>query len=127
MKKIDPVVLKETAFIAAFTIILSGIMQAVFILFNAWGYQVVLGNLLGAFAAVLNFFLMAYTVQKSVELSEEDAKTKVRFSQTARLFMLAVIAILGGVLKCFDLLAVLIPYLFPRIAVFFRPYFDKKS
>lgn len=127
MKKVDPVVLKETAFIAAFTIVFSGIMQAVFIAFGNWGYPQVLGNILGAFGAVLNFFLMALTVQKSVNLPEDDAKTKVRFSQMARLFMLAVIAIIGGVFKCFDILAVLIPFLFPRIAIFFRPYFNKKG
>ncbi len=127
MKKIDPVVLKETAFIAAFTIIFSGIMQAVFIALGAWGYKVVLGNLLGASGAVLNFFLMALTVQKSVGLEGDEAKTKVRFSQMGRLFMLAMIAIVGGVAPCFDIVAVLIPYLFPRIAIFFRPYFNKKG
>ena len=76
MKKIDATVKKETLFIAAFTLIFSAVMELVFLLLDYWSYKVVLGNLLGFTAAVLNFFLMGYTVQKAVLLEEKEAKKK---------------------------------------------------
>lgn len=76
MQKIDATVKKETLFIAAFTLIFSAVMELVFLLLGYWSYKVVLGNLLGFTAAVLNFFLMGYTVQKAVLLEEKEAKKK---------------------------------------------------
>lgn len=127
MHKIDKTVIRETVYIAAFTFILSALVQSVFLIFHYWDYTVLLGNLLGYVAAVLNFFLMGLTVQKAVTLNEEDAKTRVKFSQMLRLFMLAAFALVAGVFKCFNLLTFIIPLLFPRIAVMFRPLFDKKA
>lgn len=127
MQKIDKTVLRETAYIAMFVFILSVLMQSVFLIIHRWDYTILLGNLLGYVAAVLNFFLMGLTVQKAVSLSQEDAKTRVKFSQMLRLFMLAAFALVAGILDCFSLIAFVIPLLFPRIAVTFRPMFDKKK
>jgi hypothetical protein len=46
MKKIEPVVYKETLNIAIWTLILSAIMQAVFLVIGKWDYTVLLGNVL---------------------------------------------------------------------------------
>lgn len=123
MKKIDPTVVRETLYIAAFTLIFSGIMEAVFLLLGYWNYSVVLGNLLGFIATVLNFFLMGFTVQKAVLLDEEDAKKRVKLSQSLRTLMLVGFAAVGCIFKCFNPIAVLVPLLFPRIAILFRPLF----
>lgn len=127
MQKVDKTVAKETIYIAVVTLILSMLMQSVFLIIHLWDYTVLLGNVLGYTAAVLNFFLMGLTVQKAVTMSEEDAKTRVKLSQMLRLFMLAVFAIAAGVFKCFNLIAFVIPLLFPRIAITFRPLLDKKN
>lgn len=55
MKKVDKTVLRETGYIALFVILLSVLMQAVFLIIGKWDYTVLLGNLLSA-AAVGNFF-----------------------------------------------------------------------
>ena len=73
MKKIDPTVVKETVYITAFTIIFSMLMQAVFLIVQKWDYTVLLGNLLGIIAVVLNFLLMGITVQNAVLKEEKDA------------------------------------------------------
>ena len=86
-----------------------------------------LGNLLGFTAAVLNFFLMGYTVQKAVLLEEKDAKKKVKLSQSLRTLMLVAFAAIGCVFKCFNPIAVLLPLLFPRIAILFRPLFKNND
>ena len=127
MQKVDKTVAKETIYIAVVTLILSMFMQSVFLIIHLWDYTVLLGNALGYTAAVLNFFLMGLTVQKAVMMSEEDAKTRVKLSQMLRLFMLALFAIAAGVFKCFNLIAFVIPLLFPRIAITFRPLLDKKN
>lgn len=127
MQKVDKTVAKETIYIAVVTLILSMFMQSVFLIIHLWDYTVLLGNVLGYTAAVLNFFLMGLTVQKAVVMSEEDAKTRVKLSQMLRLFMLALFAIAAGVFKCFNLIAFVIPLLFPRIAITFRPLLDKKN
>ena len=64
-KKVDGTVRKETIYIAAAVLILSMLMQAVFLIIKQWDYTVLLGNLLGGGVAVLNFFLMGLTVQKA--------------------------------------------------------------
>ena len=125
MKKIDDNVKKETLFIAAFTLIFSAVMELVFLLLDYWSYKVVLGNLLGFTAAVLNFFLMGYTVQEAVLLEEKDAKVKL--SQSLRTLMLVAFAAVGCVFKCFNPIAVLLPLLFPRIAILFRPLFKNND
>ena len=127
MKKIDATVRKETLFIAAFTLIFSAVMELVFLLLGYWSYKVALGNLLGFTAAVLNFFLMGYTVQQAVLLDEEGAKKKIRLSQSLRMLMLVGFAAAGCIFKCFNPIAVLLPLLCPRIAILFRPLFKQND
>lgn len=127
MQKVDKTVAKETAYIAVTAFIMSMLLQSVFLIIRRWDYTVLLGNVLGYAAAVLNFFLMGLTVQKAVTMSEEDAKTRVKLSQMLRLFMLALFAVAAGVFKCFDLITFVIPLIFPRIAIVFRPFLDKKN
>ena len=127
MKKIDPTVLKETAYITVFTIIFSMLMQAVFLIVQKWDYTVLLGNILGIVAVVLNFLLMGITVQNAVLKEEKDAKNLMKLSQTGRLFMMFVFALVGYLVPVFNAIAVVIPFLFPRIAIMLRPFFMKKG
>lgn len=125
MKKIDSTVLAETKYIATVTLLLSLLMQAVFLVISRWDLTVLWGNLWGAFAAVLNFFLMGLTVQAALSKDEKEAKNLVKFSQSARLFLLLILAGIGYLLPCFHTIAVVVPLLFPRIGVALRPIFKK--
>ena len=80
MKKIDPVVMKETIRILIGSIVLGAIMNAVFLMLRCWNLPVLFGTLLGTAGAVLNFFLMAQTVSHSVTLQQDEVKRKVCFS-----------------------------------------------
>ena len=117
MKKIDETVLKETKFIAAWVLILSVLMHAVFLIIKEWELPVLFGNLLGGGFAVLNFFIMGLTVQKAVGLDEKEAKNTVKVSQAYRTLILFGVAALGVALPCFDTWATIIPLFFPRIAI----------
>ncbi len=123
--KLEPAVKRETLYIAAWCAGLSVILQLVFLLIGKWNYSVLLGNLLGIAAAVGNFLLMGITVQKAVEKSKEDAAQYIRFSQTMRLLLLLGVGVLGILLPCFSVWTVLIPLFFPRIAILFRPMFNR--
>ncbi len=128
MKKVDKTVLKETRYIALWVLIFSIFMEAVFLILNRWDYTVLLGNLLGAVAAVGNFFLMGLTVQKAVlKEDEKDAKKLMRISQIYRNLLVLVILVVGIFVPVFNTWTVIIPVFFPRISLFFRPLFDKKS
>lgn len=127
MKKIDPAVLKETRYIAVWVVVLSAVMQAVFLVIGAWDYTVLLGNILSGLAGVLNFFLMGLAVQAAVLKEEKDAATTMKASQSLRMVLLFAVAAVGALLPCFDTIAVLIPFFFPRVAVALRPRFDKNN
>ena len=125
IKKIDPTVLRETLYVTIWTVALSIPMEAVFILIGKWDYTVLAGNLLGGAAAVLNFFLMGVTVQNAVTMEEKDAANTMRLSQMLRMLMIIVLAALCALLPVFNIFAFVIPLLFPRIGIAFRPLVDR--
>ena len=127
MGRIDKTVLKETEYIAVFTGILSLILQFVFIAVNRWDYTVLLGNILGYIAVVANFLIMGITVQKAVEKPENDARALIKRSQSLRLLMMFVVAMIGYLVPVFNTVAVVLPYLFPRLAIAARPLFSKRG
>lgn len=125
LSKLDPTVKKETLYITAWVLILSAVMQAVFLILGKWGIDVLLGNLLSGVCACLNFLLMGITVQKAIEKDSDDARSAMKFSQTMRLFMQFAFGAVGVIF--FNPIASVIPLFFPRIAVTFRPLMDKRS
>lgn len=128
MIKPNATVKNETRYIALFCVILSIIMQIVFILLGKWTYKVILGNILSLMVAILNFFVMGLTVQKAVTLEESDARKLMRSSQNLRNAGIFIAVVIGVVAPCFNTVAVIVPVFFPRIAVSFRPLIkDKKE
>lgn len=133
MIKLDKTVKKETRYITVATVILSVFMQAVFLVLGSflpaakWDYTVLLGNILGAGGAILNFLGLGITVQKAIEKDEKDAKATMRASQSIRTFLMFGIAVLGLILGCFNAAATIVPLFFPRIAIMLKPIFEKNS
>ena len=127
MSKLDPAVKKETGYIAFWVVLLSVLMEAVFLILRKWDLSVLLGNLGGAAAAVGSFFLLAVTVSKAVSSGKpEEAAKRVKASAGLRLIgMGGICALLIGVLHT-NVYATVIPLLFPRIGLMFRPLIDKK-
>lgn len=122
MIKADSAVIKETKYIAYFSLILSVLMQAVFLVLRRWDYTVLLGNLLSLVIAVLNFYLMGISVQKALNMEEADARKAMRASQGLRNVAMFFAIVIGVVTPCFNTIAVILPVFFPRAAVSFRPF-----
>ncbi len=126
MGKLDPTVRKETEYIAVWTLALSLGMEAVFLALGAWSFPVLAGNLVGAAAAVGNYLLLGITVAKAVSGPADQAARKIRASMTLRLLgMAAVCALAVGALHT-NVYATLLPLLFPRVGIAFRPLADRR-
>ncbi|MBE6956532.1 MAG: hypothetical protein E7450_03665 [Ruminococcaceae bacterium] len=131
MKQVDATVRKETLYILYWVLGLSALLQAVFLVLGRfdviepWNIRMLLGNALSGGVGVLNFFLMGLTVQKALGQDEKRAKNAIKTSQLYRMMLLVVATILGAVFL--HLWATIIPLFFPRVAIAFRPLFDRKS
>ena len=127
MGKLDPAVRKETAYIAIWTAGLSLVLEAVFLLLGRWDFSVLGGNAVGALAAIGNFFLLGLTVSCAVAQGKaEEASRRVRASASVRLLGMGLLCAGAiGLLKT-NPYATLIPLLFPRIGILFRPLIDRK-
>ena len=123
----DPAVKKETGYIALWVFVLSVIMEAVFLVIRKWDFSVLAGNLGGAAVAVGSFFLLAVTVSRAVASGKpEEAARRVKASAGLRLIGAGgILALLIGLAHT-NIYATVIPLLFPRIGLFFRPLIDRK-
>lgn len=127
MTKTDNTILRETKYIALCTVVLSALMQIIFIIIGKWTYKVLLGNLLSSSVMVANFFLLGRTVQKAVTQDEKESKKTFKASVSLRTLFVFVFVVLGVVLPCFSTIATIIPLFFTRIAIAFRPLVKEKS
>lgn len=112
-KNVDAEVKRSTRYIALVVLIGSLLMQAVFLLIGKWDVTVLWGNLLGAATAVFNFFIMAQTVSKALASGDkENAGKKTQLSRSMRMLMMALVLVIGHLLK-WNLFAVAIPLVLP--------------
>ena len=122
MIKADSTVIKETKYIAYFSLILSVLMQAVFLILNKWDYTVLLGNILSTALMISNFYFMGLAVQKAVSSGgEKEAKRIMKNSQSLRMFVMFIVVLAGAALPAFSTISIIIPLFFTRIAIAFRP------
>ena len=127
----DPAVKKETGYIAVWVVLLSLVMEAVFLLTGKWDLSVLFGNIGGAAIAIGNFWLMALIVTSAVNRAvergkPEEAATRVKATATFRLAGCALLCVLLIAVFKTNLYATVIPLLFPRIGIAFRPMIDRK-
>lgn len=129
MAKLDPAVRKEILRISGWSIGLSAVMEAVFLILGKWTPAVLGGNLVGVAASLLNYILLAVTVQKIVSKgaaagSKEEIAARMRTSKSLRMLMMVALCVAYIVIfrtETGATLATLIPLVFPRIALIFRP------
>lgn len=126
----DPAVKKETGYIAVWVVLLSLIMEAVFLLLRKWDLSVLFGNIGGAAIAIGNFFLLALIATRTMEKAlakgkPEEAAARVKSLATVRLLGCALLCVLLIAVFKTNLYATVIPLLFPRIGIMFWPKFNK--
>ncbi len=127
MIKVDKTVLKEVQYITFMIIVLSLLMNSVFLILHRWDYTVLLGNILSAAVSVVNFLLMGITIQKALSKDSAEAKKLIKASQNLRNFGIFVVLGAGVLLPIFNTISVIVPIFFPRIAIFLRPLWKEKG
>ncbi len=127
MDKPNNIVRKETKYIAINIVLLSAIMQCVFIALKKWDLTVLWGNLLTAVVMILNFYFMGLAVSKAVEKDADEAKKIMRISQNSRTVAIFAAVVVGVALPCFNTVAVIVPVFFTRIAIAIRPLWKDKG
>lgn len=127
MNSIDPVIKRETKFIALVVLILSALMQAVFLIIGMWDLPVLLGNLLGGVVGILNFFFMGLGLQSALKKETSDARQTAKFSQTMRNLMIVVTIVIAVFAPFFNLASTAIAIFFPTIGVFVKAFVMKKK
>ena len=115
--KLSSAVKKETMHIAIGIGVCSAVMLAVFLLLGQFSWSVLLGTLLGAGFALLNFFLLGVTVQKATSYGEAKAKNIMKLSYNVRLLAMAGVIVLGMTMPWLNWVAVALPQIFPRITI----------
>lgn len=123
--RLQPAVKKETKRITVVTFFGVVLMWAVFAVLHLvtpesvpFDYRVILGGIGGGFIAVLNFFLMALTVQSVASLTDEDtAKKQMKVSYRQRLLLQIVWMIVAMTAPCFQVVAGIAPLLFPSFGI----------
>lgn len=127
MNKVDSTIKTETKNIAKVVLILSALLEAVYLIIGQWNYTVLLGNLLGGGAGILNFFLMGLGLQSAIKKDVADAKTTVKFSHTYRFIILGAVMVIGIFVPVFDMVSTIASVFFSSFGIYIRFFLMKKK
>lgn len=135
MSKLQPAVKKETINVALSTVVGTILMWIVFFVLHLvmkddvpFDYTVILGGVGGSAVAVLNFFLMAVTVQVvAAQEDEKQAASLMKSSMTRRLGLQILWLVVALCAPCFQWVAGFIPLLFPGAGIKLRGIISSKK
>lgn len=90
-------------------------------------YTLFLGAVAGGCVAVLNFVLMAVTVTKVAGITDDEktARKSLQGSYSKRMFMQIVWIVIALVAPCFNVVAAILPLLFPTMGIKIRAVLGK--
>ena len=97
-----------------------------FVILGFFDFTVILGGLLGGLVAFLNFFFLALAVEKAVR-EGENPKAVVASSYALRMVFIAAMIVLAIKSPYFNYIAMVIPLIFPRIAIMFNNLIMKRA
>ena len=111
---------RETMHIGVGVLGLCLAMNLIYLLCGAWTMRVLWSTLLGGAWAVINFILLAFSVQIAAAAEDEKrGKLKLQLSYSLRMLGTLAVVIIGlKVSQVFDWLPVVLPLLFPRLTNF---------
>ena len=134
--KIDRTVKKETLYIVIGMVIMSAVMEVVFLAIGKWKWNpgVLYSNLLVGVMMVLNFFFLGLTVQKATSYDDERrAQNLMKMSQTLRFLVTVGVVALGALFSDvrdsgpFVFWALIPPLFFNRITIMIRGFTIKNE
>ena len=124
------IVYRETALVAAGEVILTAVMVGVFAALGYFRINVLLGGLVGCLVMILNYFFMAVIASLAADRAArgevEQAKKMIRSSSSIRLVCMGV-ALFVAIKLGANVVALLLPMLFPRPVLLLAEFFRKKG
>ena len=122
-------ILKTTAIIALGQALCVGVMLGIFALLQKFDQTVLLGGIVGALCATVNFFFMALgammAADKAVEQNVKGGNAMVRMSYMLRLLALAVILFAFAKSGLCNVFALVLPLVFTRPILTITEFFRK--
>lgn len=124
-------VLRQTLLIAIGQAIGVGVMLGIFALLGRFDYTVVLGGLVGALAALLNFFFMAVSLtlasDRAVQQDVKGGKGLVRSSYAIRTLVMFTVLFLCGKSGHCNVISLVVPLLLVQPTLLIAEFFKKKE
>lgn len=110
-------VYKDATKFSAIVFLLGIIEFLVFFIFLSFRLDILIGTFYGCTFVSLNFFYLAYSVKKSISMSENKAKAYMSATYTARMIIIAVMVVVAARFDSINIWAAVIPLVFQRIAI----------
>ena len=124
-------VLRQLAVVAIGEAVCLGIMLGVYAAVGYWSSKVLLGGIVGALLAVLNFFAMAMVATLAADKAEAGDVTggqkMLKGSYPVRLLALAAVLVVLAKTGVFDVLALVLPLAFVHMVMMLWGFFRKKG
>ena len=124
-------VLRHTLIIAIGQIVGVGVMLGIFALLGRLNYTVVLGGLIGALVALLNFFFMAVSLSlaadRAVQQDAKGGKSLVKSSYAIRTIVMFVVLILCAKSGHCNVISLAVPLLLVQPTLLIAEFFRKKE
>ena len=124
-------VLRQTLIIAIGQIVGVGVMLGIFALLGRLNYTVVLGGLIGALVALLNFFFMAVSLSlaadRAVQQDAKGGKSLVKSSYAIRTIVMFVVLILCAKSGHCNVISLAVPLLLVQPTLLIAEFFRKKE
>jgi hypothetical protein len=123
---VSEILIKEIRNVAVITLILGIIQVIITIPAGYFGYPSIIGTLLGCLVALFNFSVMGIILEKSIS-STKGASGLMGFGYIARLAVIGAAVVWAMKVNYLNYLCVIIPLLFPQIAIFIINLTRKKE
>lgn len=124
-------VLRQTAVLAVGEAVCVAAMIGIFALLGQMDYTIVLGGLMGAVVAILNFLFMAIGVSLAADKAQEQnvkgGKSLVTGSYVLRIGLMFVVLFACAKSGHFDVLTLALPLIFVRPIFAVAEFFQKKG
>ena len=124
-------VLRQTLLIVIGQAIGVGVMLGIFALLGRLDYTVVLGGLIGALVALLNFFFMAVSLSlaadRAVQQDAKGGKSLVKSSYAIRTIVMFVVLILCAKSGHCNVISLAVPLLLVQPTLLIAEFFRKKE
>ncbi len=118
------VVKKEAGYIAVGTVLLSAIVQIIWVVFFEYDLSVFFGGLWGGAVAILNFVLMGLAVQKVAgEADQMSARRRMQASYQFRMMLIIFATVLAIIIPGINWIMAAISLFFPRLTILVMPLF----